>query len=43
MARRSSKDIWQLKVSKLLGHLTVTTTERHYIPLMATEIEEFVL
>jgi len=31
------------EVSKLLGHSSVVTTERHYAPLMATEIEEFVL
>jgi len=30
-------------VSKLLGHSSVVTTEKHYAPLMATEIEEFVL
>ena len=31
------------EVSKLLGHSSVVTTEKHYAPLMATEIEEFVL
>ena len=30
-------------VSKLLGHSSETTTERHYAPLMATAIEGFVL
>ena len=31
------------KVSKLLGHKSVRTTERHYAPLLATEIDDFVL
>ena len=31
------------KVSKLLGHASVRTTERHYAPLLTTDIEEFVL
>ena len=31
------------EVSKLLGHSSVTTTERHYAPLLTTEIEDFVL
>ena len=31
------------QVSKLLGHASVTTTERHYAPLLATDVEEFVL
>ena len=31
------------EVSKLLGHSSVTTTERHYAPLLTTDIEDFVL
>ena len=31
------------KVSKLLGHKSVKTTELHYAPLMTVEIEDFVL
>ena len=31
------------QVSKLLGHASVTTTERHYAPLLATDVEEFLL
>jgi len=31
------------EVSKLLGHSSVTTTERHYAPLLTTEIDDFVL
>ena len=31
------------EVSKLLGHSSVTTTERYYAPLLTTEIEDFVL
>ena len=31
------------QVSKLLGHALVTTTEKHYAPLLATDVEEFVL
>ena len=31
------------KVSKLLGHASVRTTEKHYAPLLTTDIEEFVL
>jgi integrase len=30
-------------VSKLLGHSSVITTERHYAPLLTTEIEDFTL
>jgi len=33
--------IYQL--SKLLGHSSVTTTEKHYAPLLATDVEEFIL
>ena len=31
------------EVSKLLGHSSVTKTERHYAPLLATEIDDFFL
>jgi len=31
------------KVSKLLGHKSVRTTEQHYAPLLTVEIEEFTL
>ncbi len=31
------------EVGKLLGHSSVTTTERHYASLLATEINDFVL
>ena len=31
------------KVSKLLGHKSVSTTEKHYAPLLTVEIEDFTL
>jgi integrase len=31
------------QVSKLLGHKSVLTTERHYAPLLTTQIDEFTL
>jgi len=31
------------KVSKLLGHKSIVTTERHYAPLLATDIEDYEL
>ncbi len=31
------------KVSKLLGHKSVRTTEQHYAPLLTVEIEDFIL
>ena len=31
------------EVSKLLGHSSVVTTERHYAPLLSTDIKEFTL
>ena len=31
------------KVSKLLGHKSVSTTEKHYTPLLTVEIEDFIL
>ena len=38
---RQGRPIYE--VSKPLGHSSVTTTERHYAPLLATEIDDFVL
>ena len=38
---KQGKPIYE--VSKLLGHSSVTVTERHYAPLMTTEIEDFTL
>lgn len=38
---KQGKPIYE--VSKLLGHSSVTVTERHYAPLMTTEIDDFVL
>ena len=31
------------KVSKLLGHKSVRTTEQHYAPLLAVDVEDFIL
>ena len=38
---RQGRPIYE--VSKLLGHSSVITTERHYAPLLTVEIEDFVL
>ena len=38
---RQGRPIYE--VSKLLGHSSVTTTERHYAPLLTTEIDDFIL
>ena len=38
---RQGMPIYQ--VSKLLGHRSVVTTERHYAPLLATEVDDFML
>lgn len=38
---KQGKPIYE--VSKLLGHSSVTVTERHYAPLLTTEIEDFTL
>ena len=37
---RQGRPIYE--VSKLLGHSSVTTTERHYAPLLTIEIDDFV-
>ena len=31
------------KVSKLLGHASVRTTEQHYAPLLTAEIDDFMI
>jgi len=31
------------KVSKLLGHKSVRTTEQHYAPLLSVDVEDFIL
>ena len=38
---KQGKPIYE--VSKLLGHSSVITTERHYAPLLTTEIDDFIL
>ena len=38
---RQGRPIYE--VSQRLDHSSVTTTERHYAPLLATEIDDFVL
>ena len=38
---KQGKPIYE--VSKLLGHSSVTVTERHYAPLLTTEIDDFTL
>lgn len=38
---KQGKPIYE--VSKLLGHSSVIVTERHYAPLMTTEIDDFIL
>ena len=38
---RQGRPIYE--VSKLLGHSSVTTTERHYAPLLTTDIDDFIL
>ena len=39
----TKKNMPIFKVSKLLGHTSVITTEKHYAPLLATDIEDFIL
>ena len=37
------KNVPIYKVSKLLGHALLSTTERHYAPLLVVDVEEFEL
>lgn len=38
---KQEKPIYE--VSKLLGHQNVSTTERHYAPLLVSDIDNFIL
>jgi integrase len=40
---RMIKKIGIYETSKLLGHASVQTTENHYAPLLAIDVEDFVL
>ena len=41
--RMIKKKIGIYETSKLLGHASVETTEKHYAPLLAIDIDDFVL
>ena len=40
---RMIKKIGIYETSKLLGHKSVATTEKHYAPLLAIDIDDWVL